>query len=187
MSAEHQKQIDAGVRFSLTQAGIGKEFHDRSLHGVGAASAIREWFLAEGRAHFARGLGVIVHGQGPISRDCFVLTARAVHLASIGVMVTSLPRLLDAMETRFEEYVDRATGCNALFLTEFYEPMAETDPCPYSPREMRMLADLIERRLDDQKSVSVYATALVGRATKWYPARMLNRLSVLTKHFEVTA
>jgi hypothetical protein len=147
MIESHRRQIDEGVRASLTLAGIPPEVFNLSLTNVEGGEALVQWVKSEAKAFFLSGGVVNFIGSKPSAPRAMYLLARALHLSGIGVRVTSTPRLLAALVDADEDYLRWANNSSVLVMPRFYVPDDPQDK-PFTPWQTM----LVETFLTERKS-----------------------------------
>lgn len=97
--------LNEEVRASLSNAGIGKRYHDMSLSNAGPlGTGMLRWLHTNGDT-VRSGRSVVFHGEG--LSEPIILLARALHVNGIGCKVTPLVRMRRVInDPQFREDID---------------------------------------------------------------------------------
>jgi hypothetical protein len=167
----HQEQQVAGVRESLTNAGIGPAYHYKTLQEV--APDLVDLVGGPIRDAAKDGRGMVLVG-GVQAYDETILIARALHLQGVRSLVTHLSRLIRWSEFDGDE-IARVGEAQALFVLKFTSP----GECPFTRRECRIIEDLIEARIDNGQAFFAQVGCTL-KGSGWWSDEFVERVSRAT-------
>lgn len=171
------------VRSSLSRAGIGRIYHDRTLDSLGEAHPVATWFKRMNPVSIRSGSGFVLVGASPAAYDAFLLAARRLHLNGVGVGVVHMSDLIEHI-TRVDHH-ERIERAAALFIKGFYTP-TRGQPAPYEPRELRRISHFLDDRIEERVPLFLQATApLSPQQAGWWSEDFIGRVQRASESLEV--
>lgn len=171
--------LSRDIRASLSEAGIGKRYHDLSLsdvkHGAGMLGCLKR----HGAAIRSKGQSLAFHGLG--MTDAIIMLARGLHINGVGCKVTPLVRLRGVINnSEFREQVNEA---DVLVILN----AQDTNRCnPLHDSVAAEIEYLIRKRHDDGRSVFMQLAVpeeqpVAGLPNCYWSGEMLD---FMAEHFE---
>lgn len=164
----HEEQRVAALRHSLKDAGIGREYHERSLKEVDDQL-------------FAAASGPIVvnakSGQGIIflgtdrATDAAILTARALHLQGVGSKVVYLPQLVSWLHHNSDDLLAVETAQCLTILN-----WVQNGESPLTRWQQATVETLLQERLDEGRTFFAQATR-TAEGTGWWSETFVDRIT----------
>lgn len=182
----HRRQIDDGVRASLTRAGIGTDYHNRSLAEAPGGDDLVKWVTANGRTFFRTGGVAAFVGRSSRATNAMMLFARALHLSGVGVRVTNLPTLVRILDRDDTEALARLEEAPVLVVTRFYAPATRTD-CPLTGWQSLMVEEFLTERKSNGNGLVSHVYEPFDRQTSpvWWRPDFLEAIGSNAKVVEI--
>ena len=138
-------EINDEVRASLSEAGIGKAYHDRTIASVPAyGDGLKRILTMHGAEIRQRAFNAVWHGVG--LTEAITLLCRGVHINGVGCMLQPLVRMRRIIiRPDFREAVDDAD------LLVIFNAQDTNRGNPLHDSVMSDLEDVLRKRLDNNK------------------------------------
>lgn len=169
----HDEEIASG----LITAGIGARYHRRSLAEFGEIGGTLAVWVRD-KQHLSdvyAGNGWSFYG-GIDSHDLLYVTARACHLTGIGVKVTTLNRLIEAI---LDDTVRELNAAPAFFLSGFFN--RDFPVCPLTPFQRMKVEDFLMHRVDENRAVFLQSSDQLENCTPWWSSSLLQRVAQVNR------
>lgn len=174
--SSHSEQKAKALWDSLSNAGIGRSYHRRSLSEVGSAELV-EW-VTNPFEHLRNGEGWTFIGT-TLAYDAAILTARGLHIQGQGALILPLHRLTRWVDTEYQ--LDKVQEAKALFVTGFYETVHAP---PLTAWQVQGIEEVLDERLDDSRPVFLHMEKRFdGQA--WWTQRFRERIENVNRSIEL--
>ena len=131
---------------SLTDAGIGKVYHDKTLSEMDHGPGLKKFLInGGGDALKNEGASLILRGYPRATTSVF---CKGLHMNGVGVRMVSLSNLVTTMRRCVEAWED-IEDCRALVI----QPAQTESPCPLDYWQKDMVETYLTERARNGKSV----------------------------------
>jgi hypothetical protein len=162
----HLEQKVAGLKESLTNAGIGAAYHRKTLCETAPDLFGQITTLIDDANN---GKGIIFTGETR-AYDETVVTARALQLSGVPCFITHLTRLLCWIEVDADQ-LHRLDEVQALFLLRF---SAEGES-PFTNYQRQRIEDFLEARIDSGHAFFAQVSGTL-RGSRWWSEGFVKRI-----------
>ncbi len=188
-AGDNRDAVEAEVRRTMADAGIGAEYHDKRFMDYDVVSntdaeVVREKFLETWPFTLREGRGVNIIGASIRVGGLHMMMARAAHLAGSNVYVTDLSSLARGLHgDGGDDFLDEMINLDILFLRRF-QALGKITIASW---HVGAVESLIEDRLSEGRAVYPWMEHDPGDAPDppWWSAYLRARLNERNQTVEV--
>lgn len=184
LTESQQRERQKAIAGSLSDAGIGRAFHSRTLSELSRGAALKAWVESEARTDIPAGKAWNIVGPTAEARDTMILLARGMHLSGYGCRVVPLRRLV-AQIVHNGDLMPEITGCMVLCVVDFVQVYPGQTTPPLTGHEVQITEAFLHERLDEQQAVCVHASSPITGVSWWSPP-LVQRLHTLNQTLDLS-